>query len=396
MAGEQILILTLLGLLCVSARVSRVTHNRYQDNKDELACNMYKCKEKHQIFNEDICIYWENSTDTYFVDPCHSSKKECSSGSASTNVTCTPISSISQFAYPGEYCLKDTDCVSGKCKDEHCDGKDEDEACDFTTDCNPGLFCPHKTGNCTQLMPQDVTGCIDDSQCDYNSVCSPIIGNEDHLNKCIAYFSLDVNDKISSCRYKYIEPQCGTGVCMSVEEDSDETEEETYKGFCAEVEASYNDPATTKCTYDSKMCLSTSGKLRTECECGHNPSGDAYCNLHPGDTIYTKYFKYYKRWVESGKSRKCNSARRDTLECMQAHWNSDDYIDYHYYKYLTENWPQLQNNKDCVNQIYFNEYKTAKEEYEESHPDGDDDEDDDNDSAYRLAMAAAAVFLAIL
>ena len=388
MAGEQILALALFSVIFVSARVFPASHHRFYDDDDQLKCYHYKCREKTQHFTPGTCIFWQDSTNTYYLEPCTKKGESCSSANGFTNVTCAEPTPELGTAYPGELCNKNEDCVSNHCSGGLCVGKAINEACEHTTDCNSGLYCPHHIGNCTRLMAQNTTGCTEDSHCDYDSICSPIPNHAEKLNWCIPYFSLGVDHEISSCGDNYIEPKCSTGICMAYDDDDDDEDDEGNKGYCAAVEASYNDPSTTKCTYDHKMCKSASGKQRTSCECGHNPNGDAYCNLFPGDDAYSNYIKYYKKWVHSGKAKKCNSARRDQLACMKAHWDSEDYSAYHYYQFLTENWPQLQSVEDCSNAIYYNEYTKAKKEYKDS-------QDDDDDSASYLVMAAA-ILLAIL
>eukprot|EP00826_Nyctotherus_ovalis_P000845 TRINITY_DN10057_c0_g6_i2.p1 TRINITY_DN10057_c0_g6~~TRINITY_DN10057_c0_g6_i2.p1 ORF type:complete len:146 (+),score=17.15 TRINITY_DN10057_c0_g6_i2:63-500(+) len=43
--------------------------------------------------------------------------------------------------YPGEYCEGDSECFSGVCKDNMCEGVEEGGQCDSDVDCSPRLYC---------------------------------------------------------------------------------------------------------------------------------------------------------------------------------------------------------------------------------------------------------------
>lgn len=104
---------------------------------------------------------------------------------------------------------------------------------------------------------------------------------------------------------------------------------------------------TVKCTSTSD-CYSTDYLddlyglvFYSECECGWNAKGDAYCSLMPGEPIMADYLAKLKDWYNSDAINKCNTVRRLEQKCIEAHWGSDDYDEYMYLYWRYTLWPLL-------------------------------------------------------
>jgi hypothetical protein len=71
-----------------------------------------------------------------------------------------------------------------------------------------------------------------------------------------------------------------------------------------------------------------------------------------------------KEWVDSGKSRNCNTDRRHAFECIETHWDSDSYLSLEYYAYKTMTWNEIQDVEDCTLQVFVRNYWQAEYNYE--------------------------------
>lgn len=333
----------------------------YLDNLT-VTCPSFKAKKDSQIFEEDTCVFYEDDDEVYYVDPCNDGEV-CTKGKTPTaNYTCE--TELTSKSYPGETCLEATDCDSGVCTNTKCVGKSIGETCTKDLECNAGSYCDLATTNkCVALL---VSGseCTRDWQCDYSSYCQ--LEADATVGKCAAYFNMAAGSEIDSCDGdSIIDLQCSSGACKT--EINDSTGEESYS--CLDVLA---------VKYPKKACDSNSdcettldGKEasdNSECVCGYSQSGNAYCELMPGNDEYAELIKYAKLWLASGLSSKCNTARRAEIDCIASYWDTENLYALLYYGYRTEYWTQIWDVETEIKETFATDYWEAKETYELNLP----------------------------
>ncbi|MCQ2819963.1 MAG: EB domain-containing protein [archaeon] len=112
---------------------------------------------------------------------------------------------------PGEYCDKDEECHSKKCKKNLCKGKEEEDSCLETLDCDPGLYC----SDSKKCKKQKDIGdkCSSDDECPTNSDC--------YNKKCTEVLTLEIGSITKNaymCNTNYVAmDDTGTSRCASLE-----------------------------------------------------------------------------------------------------------------------------------------------------------------------------------
>ena len=101
--------------------------------------------------------------------------------------TCVPLE---RPLLPGLFCTDNTQCQSGKCKNNTCIGKNLDEECSSSDECNPGMYCNTK---CTPLLKKGEKCNNHDSECETDSGCLNGI--------CTEYFTLNDGEKTDTSFY---------------------------------------------------------------------------------------------------------------------------------------------------------------------------------------------------
>lgn len=350
MVGEKIIAISLLSLTCVFCldSYSLDVNPAYFDS---VSCPQYKCKQESQDFTSSTCGIYEEDNNIYYLDPCNSGYT-CQEGQTPTaNFTCQ---ATIDYKYPGEICYSNSDCITGICNNRVCLGRSKEDDCKEDSDCEAGLFCLHNL-ICYPLLPAG-SKCTKNTECVYTNYCD--IPEDSTTGTCTSYFSKKSGTIVPKCLNPYFDYQCETGYCIT------QTDSETGKtiSLCSEYYILKNDP-TIPCTSNAD-CIGEDAKssstITTECTCGYNPSGNAYCQLLPGNTPYSNYLTLLKSWYESGLYSNCNTARRGSLACMSTYWNWDDYISLAYYKSLTISWPRIQEASDCILDTLEQDYKKAK------------------------------------
>jgi hypothetical protein len=94
----------------------------------------------------------------------------------------------------------------------------------------------------------------------------------------------------------------------------------------------------------------------SECQCGMNPTGLAYCGLLPGDEAAAKYYQKLQEWVNSTAINQCHVSRRFSLRCAELNWDAQDYAEFAYSAYSYWYYPQLYNANSCVISIFQSDY----------------------------------------
>ena len=110
------------------------------------------------------------------------------------------------------------------------------------------------------------------------------------------------------------------------------------------------------------------GQYNTECFCGNNNQGTAYCALAPGDPPFVQYINVVKNWLNSTNVTNCHTTRRTDLACIKTYANDEFFITFAYYQAQVMYYSQIQQNDLCVQNIYTSTYWQAFEAFNSLQP----------------------------
>lgn len=120
-----------------------------------------------------------------------------------------------------------------------------------------------------------------------------------------------------------------------------------------------------KCTSGNKY-IDETGTLYTKCTCGMNNDGTKYCQPFPGDSITTNLIQALSKWTKSLSALSCINERRWSLTCMKSTktklYDELKYTMLHYFNYTI-----VQNNENCVKEVFTYESWDAKYNYKYPH-----------------------------
>jgi len=172
---------------------------------------------------------------------------------------------------------------------------------------------------------------------------------------CVAYFSVP-NYSPVYCLSTGYQPLCQSAMCLH--------RLGLNIGSCipAARSGTYSTPITTPmlCTED-RGCVGSNGvqgsRFTSKCRCGYNSEGLSYCDLFPGDTAFVNYTKILKRVFSliPAAQLPCQTTRRFQPDCLALLQNNTHTLQHNqlllaYYNALEA--PMLQNNDQCVKEIY--------------------------------------------
>lgn len=166
-----------------------------------------------------------------------------------------------ELSFPGEYCEKNEDCLSGSCATGLCKGKILKDKCADDSECNAGMYCSNAM--CTMLSPLGGP-CGAGVQCQVGSVCN--------IGKCVAIGSLKdgtASDNYLACASMSMKNR----VCIV-----------GSKAAANIIAAGYVCPAVKYCSY-------TDGST-APCLCGISSDGLKRCNKGKGETNPQNYIAY--------------------------------------------------------------------------------------------------------
>lgn len=293
------------------------------------SCYKMQCNSDDQIMPPSACTLIVN--DTMYLNPCDPDYS-CQIG-FETSYCIPTVEMPTALSYPGEPCKKTLDCKYGHCKYGYCQGKEEKKSCSLDAECSPGLYC--KTGTCTQLLSVGQSPCITDFDCVNSAGCLS--------GTCVSYFSLQNGATISQCSGQ-VSYFCQSGTC--------------WQNQCIEALISSN-PIPTPCQ-DYTTCTSNITRngmiFYSDCICGNNQYGTRYCSLFAGDDYYFLFLSSMGNWLSSEVSGLCNTVRRFDSNCIKQFWDKPNYQELMLYYFKTNYYPQIQENDDCVRDIYTSFY----------------------------------------
>ncbi|CAG9328665.1 unnamed protein product [Blepharisma stoltei] len=339
-------------------------------------CNIYQCKPQKVEFEPDQCIFNFTAT-TYYLSLCPEDQY-CPPITSPGNSSCEAIPNTPQQAWPGETCNVNITCAFGTCQNKFCQGKTVGTACTQTGECNPGLYCSTTTNKCATQITIGGNGCHNDYECVNNAGCN-ITG--DGTGQCVGYLSVEVDDEIAQCANHY-NLLCESTLCGTI----------NGTNVCGSSVASAS-IIPMMCTSDGD-CFSEGDPALgigygSSCQCSYGFQGIKYCGLFPGDPIASNYFELLKAWYSNANVTLCNSLRRDNPACVKSHWSTKHALEYTYFRLWYQMYSQIQDNDECVMQIYTSNFWNSKDEYDEyGNP--------DPDAEYNLSFSSSLVISGLL
>lgn len=267
-----------------------------------------------------------------------------------TDTRCALPPSVSDIgtSYPGEPCTLDRNCLNSICTNGYCVGSSLNGPCVDNSQCNPGLYC--ESGYCKTLVG-NLGECTKDTMCLNGYGCN--------FNTCFAYFYLSPGLQVQNCENNQ-NFLCKSGACAF------NATQQAY--VCVSAMAS-NGTLPIPCSDNSPCSIADSAaNYYTQCTCGYNIMAQAYCALAPGDPLYLQYINYSSQWAQSGNISNCNTDRRFNSACIQNYANNDFYITYMYYLAAVKYYPQVQQNDECIQNIYTPVYWKALSAYNSIQP----------------------------
>lgn len=317
----------------------------------QTVCHKYECNDGSVELLPSTCIFYLNETDTFYLEPCedNSVTPYCTPISSPGNSSCIAMPPSSKgISYPGEPCFSNDTCAYGYCSDSVCRGNSTAQNCTDDSDCDYGNFCDtsYSTAICRIQLPIGNPFCIRDEMCVNSAQCV--------YGVCTQVLSLREGEAANNC------DQNSSLLCQSTQ---------CYDGYCMGfAESSYSLP---KQCANSTECFSNSYNndpyyltFNSDCTCGYNSEGSAYCDLFPGDSFYSKYLQKLADWYSSDAVNQCHTLRRTALNCLESVWEEDDIAEYVYFYYSTIYYAQIQGNDKCVREIYGSLYTEASDDYE--------------------------------
>ncbi|OMJ72221.1 hypothetical protein SteCoe_29396 [Stentor coeruleus] len=328
-----------------------------------LNCPKYTCKTDSQAFNPETCVYYKNSTNTYYAHECSkSSNHTYCDVTNNANSTCITKPVIGRL--PGETCNVNITCASpGRCEYNKCTSGIKDSNCTDNLDCGVGLYCKTEGGisTCQDLIKawDLVNLCTNDFQCQLNSSCN---GTATKPGICIGYFNITRYEWVATCE-NFQNLLCETGYCVN---DTKGIDNSNYKCF---GDAQNNRAKPYTCKHED--CRSFEDKnlesqyIPGDCICGYNDERVGVCNLFNQDEKAQSYFTLLNNWLTGEKISRCHTNARFTASftCMKdVGWSDADELIYKYYK-ITQ-YPYRYFAKDCVYETMLQEYKEFKDIYD--------------------------------
>lgn len=268
----------------------------------------------------------------------------CEQGYDDAYCTLPPIESDVDIALPGESCIYDRNCQNSLCNNGTCNGNSTGGICIDSSACNPGFYCG--INNTCVNLGNEGAACESDFECTNNLGC---------FNKsCRGYFTLTEGTIVDSCA-NGVNFMCQNGGCYQMNNNSlaclgNEKSEKALPVACQS-----NDD----CIINGTVLYSTG------CTCGYNAEASAFCNLAPGDEPFSIFINYIKNWTSTSIT-KCHTYARFSQTCMGdiLSTTSGFYVNMTYWQELALNYPLIQNNDPCVQEIYTSSYWAAKSAYD--------------------------------
>lgn len=345
------------------------------EDTDQISCPRYVCTHDDSDWQQNQCILYDKEI-THFIEEEELYIKMCPDtficpSNRLLNATCIEER---PSKYPGDYCNHNKNCTSYVCTEDRCGGgKGINEYCSNMYECMSGMYCDVESLSCQETKTIDQI-CYTSYACDSMLTCN--------LGKCVRMYSLEIGSKTDVVKgYGYAEA-CESGFAQS--DDSGEF-------VCANPPKS-PEGGPFECDPGS-LCYSDDGQHSRPCTCGYNEDGIAYCPEFEGDTHLQKAITLFRSLPFAHTV--CNSFSRNSVECLIGSGNKnhmDTYFEYMTNKTMYQYFPYLQNNSDCVKEVYTSYFWGLKIEWKDAD---EDDKDEKDDFASRI-VAAVGLLVGLL
>ncbi|CAG9318544.1 unnamed protein product [Blepharisma stoltei] len=265
------------------------------------------------------------------------------------NFTCGQVPPYTApLAYPGESCRADSQCRSGQCYQNVCQGQALGYSCISDADCNVGLHCG-MGGLCTKQHPYNQE-CNSDYDCQNGFGCNRTMYAS---GACLPYYGVQNGEAVGICVDVLGEGNsnlCESGSCMPI-----------YPGTNAEgiCQPSFRSAGTypMTCQVDSD-CIGTNGvnKLTGACQCGMDKDGLAYCSAWSGDLPAYTVRSILKQHVNSTAINNCQTMRRFSQSCLAQTLTPPEIYNFTQNNLLAQETARYQGNDDCTQAIFNTRY----------------------------------------
>lgn len=241
---------------------------------------------------------------------------------------------------PGDFCVADQDCDSGKCAEHRCVGRGFQEKCKHTAQCDQGFYCNNNI--CWKQMSVNSRGCKSDHDCENGSGCGIGAGKG---AICLPHFSAKRYEWVADC-VNYFSRLCESGSCFAPGG--------TGRGVC--IDPIQSDPIYLYAPCKSHLdCDSIAGEFTFygQCQCGGNSEGRKYCAPFPGDPPGKHLVSLLQAWYNSTEIQQCHTLRRESETCI-SHWARAAELMSAYYAY--EYSAVIEQAERCVVEALFPDY----------------------------------------
>jgi hypothetical protein len=309
-------------------------------------CSSFSCASISGGLLTQTCIYQEGST--YDLSICSDEYYYyCPPNLNNTVCTLPPTVSDINISYPGEPCTYDRNCLNSVCNSGTCQGVGLNAQCVDSSQCSPGFYC---NNTCKNLAELDYS-CLnqykqnDDSLCQYKLAC--------HNGLCTKLSSLPSGTVVETCNNN-INLMCVSSYCIT---------NSSNINICVD-KTQTNGTVPKQCTYNGD-CLVGSGNMiySTICSCGYNPYANSYCGLASGDEDFVNLVSLMNQWLTSTNVTKCNTKRRLEPACINKYASQNLAINLTYFYQNYINYPNIQENDQCIKTIYTSDYWNAYQAY---------------------------------
>ena len=285
----------------------------------------YKCLDDKSDLS--ICAKRNITGDitTYYVRACPEGSS-CPKDKVATSdsVKCETNQEEKTLQKVGENCAKNEDCVSGKCSNKKCEGKEDGEKCTNHYECSMISYCDE---TCKQIKSIGVP-CAEDYECNMTAICSK---NETYNNEkvCLNIHETEAGSKAE----KQI-------LCASNRMDSSNKCYETYPRNRNNEKENLTEGAECETDDDCPIYIDYGNEVKNgtgKCSCSYD--GKKYCEYTSKSQYrYQKYLRYVEEIREEFENDTIIIDARENY-----YWDSWDV-----HKYVMKNDILYRNLPDCV------------------------------------------------
>lgn len=305
--------------------------------RETVTCPEYAC----EALPVGECVEYNTTSGNYKVQGCAQGDFCPVALDTEADASCLPLEpSSNSTGNPGSTCKTNSDCsgLAQNCTKGICYGFPSGHSCTDQPDCNVGLMCENigENGTCEpQIAPGKTCATwIYDENCANGYVC---------INEvCVGMFSLPNGAIVSS---DYGSEACSSGFFEVFDAFPE-------RGYCAPAPTSPVSMMPIACQPGS-MCYSADGRWSTPCQCGINPSGDAYCPVFPGDDLYQNFLSLFKQYLVQSNPSSCHELDFGNQPCGAP---SSLFSQLNLAKATVDMQVAIQGNPQCIKQTFTEAY----------------------------------------